>query len=65
MYLKFRFLGQSFQTKFISNINTSHSSMFLKQLDINIIDIKKTVFVELDFMRQGEIEEAFARPLEV
>ena len=65
MYLKFRLLGQSFQTKFISNMQASQSSVFLQQLNITVFDIKKTVFIELDFLKQGEVEEAFSKPLEV
>ena len=59
MYLKFRMLGQNYQTKFISNLSQSISSPYLKSLNLNVFDIKKTVFIELDFLKQDDIEEAF------
>lgn len=37
----------------------------MKQMNIQVFDIKKTVLVELDFLKQAEIEEAFSRPLEL
>ena len=46
-------------------MQASQSSVFLQQLNIIVFDIKKTVFIELDFLKQGEVEEAFAKPLEV
>lgn len=51
MYLKFRMLGQNYQTKFISNLSQSISSPYLKSLNLNVFDIKKTVFIELDFQK--------------
>ena len=65
MYLKFRFLGQTYQTKFVSNQGTLQNSVYLRSLQISVLEIKKTVFIEVDLLRQGEVEEAFSRPLEV
>ena len=65
MYLKFRLLGQTYQTKFISSLQTSQNSVFLRQLNLTVFDVKKTVFIDLDFSKQAEIEEAFSRPLEL
>lgn len=65
MYLKFRFLGQTYQTKFVSNQAALHNSAFLKSLQLSVLDIKKTVFIEVDLLRQAEMEEAFSKPLEV
>ena len=52
MYLKFRFLGQTYQTKFVSNQSAQHNSGYLKTLQLSVLDIKKTVFIELDLLRQ-------------
>ena len=52
MYLKFRFLGQTYQTKFVSNQSALHNSGNLKTLQLSVLDIKKTVFIELDLLRQ-------------
>jgi hypothetical protein len=40
-------------------------SRYLKSLMIDTFDIKKTVLVELDFLKHDEIESVFNKPLEI
>jgi hypothetical protein len=63
MYLKFRFLGQIYQTKFLSQ--PQHNSGFLRSLGIQVFEIKKTVFIEIDLLHQASVEDGFSKPLEV
>lgn len=37
----------------------------MKSLNLIVFDIKKTVWLDIDFSKQNEIEKEFAKPLEV
>ena len=67
-FLKFRFSSQNHQTKFLG----ADSSKVLEPLDLLLLkmnlqklQIKKSVFVEMDFKDQLAMEEAFGKPLEI
>ena len=47
--------GQNYQTKFFAS-SDRNESQFLKKLGMQVFQIRKTVFVELDFMNQSETE---------
>ena len=49
----------------MSNQGALHNSGYLKSLQLSVLDIKKTVFIEIDLLRHAEMQEAFSKPLEV
>ena len=74
LFLKFRFLGQTYHSKFISlNENKFESrggvhqiqSPQMKALNLASFDIKKTILLTLDLADQSMIENAFGCPLEI
>ena len=74
LYLKFKFLGESYQTKFMSLQEDQFEqrggvgaiqSTYMRALNMMCFDISKTIFLPLDMSDQGMIEQAFARPLEI
>ena len=69
LYLKFRFLGQNYQTKFIAldhpAENQALQSKFMKAVNMLALDISKTILLPIDLGNQQEVEQAFACPLEV
>ena len=76
IYLKFRFNGESYQTKFIA-LNTDEPSVedknatrvfqtsYSRALNMICLEVQKTVFLPLDLSDQDAIEQAFGTPLEV
>ena len=74
LFLKFKFLGQTYQTKLISLSESNFESkggvqtiQSLQQKAINMacFDIKKTILLPLDLTDQHTIESAFSTPLEI
>lgn len=74
IYLKFKFLGQTYHTKLISLNETQFEnrggvhqmqSPQMKALNMASFAIDKTILLTLDFADQASIESAFACPLEI
>ena len=73
LYLKFRFLGQNYQTKFVSleggsvgaQEHPTIQSSYARALQMLCFEIQKTVFLPIDLTDQNSVEQAFATPLEI
>ena len=74
LFLKFKFLGQTYHTKFISLNETQFEprggvqqiqSPQMKALNLAAFDIRKTILLPLDLADQAMVEAAFSCPLEI
>ena len=72
LFLKFKFLGNTYQTQFISLDENSYAqkgmsmqSLFMKTINMVCFEISKTVFLPIDLSDQAMVEKAFACPIEV
>jgi len=50
-YLKFRLLGQNFQSKFIAS-DSLKQSRFMKAVNMAVYEVRNTVFVDIDIANQ-------------
>lgn len=70
LFLKFKFLGQSYQTKFISlqqgyEAEKSMQSAVMKAFNMLCFNIGKTTILPVELTNLEEIERAFGCPLEL
>lgn len=63
LYLKFKLGGESYMTKFIPLSQPSNLEM--TQLQMMTFDVNRTILVELDMANTYQVEQLFAKPLEV
>lgn len=67
-FLKFTFANTNYQTKFLAkdkSTSTLPIDRALRRLNLQVLAIKKSTFVELDLFNQSEIESLFGKPLEI
>jgi hypothetical protein len=64
LYLKFRMLNQNYQTKLMAKHSLGDNPYFA-HLDLQVINLNKTFFIELDFKNQTMMENALGKPLEI
>ena len=78
LYIKFRFNGENYQTKFVSlesenasvedrdrNASRIFQTSYSRALNLLCLDIQKTILLPLDLSDQDTIEQAFGTPLEI
>lgn len=63
LYLKFKLAGESYMTKFIPLSQPSNLEM--TQLQMMTFDVNRTILIELDMSNTYQVEQLFAKPLEV
>lgn len=64
LYLKFEFAGKTYQTKFMA-LTRDTNPRLMHEVNMMTLEVNKTVFLDIHMGDPREVEEAFARPLEV